>query len=279
MSSTSNTFPSLVAYRQALNELGDRRTGPGVLAISAASMPSFSGSNAKQEGRWHRHHRGQLMSVADGLLQVRTERGAWAVPPRRAAWMPPGELHAVNSNGVTHSWNLYLSPAASKGLPGKPCVIEVNELMDQLVFRAVAWTSQPALAAPQKRVMSVLLDELAGAPHDRMQLPMPRDRRLHRVAAAILDNPADSRTREDWAAWAGLSVRTLSRLFQQEVRISFAHWREQAVLMAAMDMLTRGTSVASVADALGYSTPSAFIALFRRNFGASPARYLRGQQN
>ncbi len=271
------SFPTLLEYRQALNELGDRRGGHRVLAISAANMPSFSGRNAKHEGRWHQHHRGQLMCIADGLLQVRTERGAWAVPPRRAAWVPPGERHAVNSNGVTHTWNLYLSPAASKVLPDRPCVIEVNELVESIVARAVEWTSQPALSAAQGRLMAVLIDELAAAPHDRMQLPMPRDRRLQRIAAAILDDPADPRTREQWAAWAGLSARTLSRLFQEEVRISFAHWREQAVLMAAMEQLTQGASVGSVADALGYATPSSFIAMFRRHFGVPPARYIKAQ--
>ncbi|WP_398492702.1 AraC family transcriptional regulator [Variovorax sp.] len=271
------SFPTLLAYRQALNELGDRRGGHRVLAISAANMPSFSGRNAKHEGRWHQHHRGQLMCIADGLLQVRTERGAWAVPPRRAAWVPPGERHAVNSNGVTHTWNLYLSPAASKVLPDRPCVIEVNELVEGIVARAVEWTSQPALSAAQGRLMAVLIDELAAAPHDRMQLPMPRDRRLQRIAAAILDDPADPRTREQWAAWAGLSARTLSRLFQEEVQISFAHWREQAVLMAAMEQLTQGASVGSVADALGYATPSSFIAMFRRHFGVPPARYIKAQ--
>lgn len=271
------SFPTLLAYRQALNELGDRRGGHRVLAISAANMPSFSGRNAKHEGRWHQHHRGQLMCIADGLLQVRTERGAWAVPPRRAAWVPPGERHAVNSNGVTHTWNLYLSPAASKVLPDRPCVIEVNELVEGIVARAVEWTSQAALSAAQGRLMAVLIDELAAAPHDRMQLPMPRDRRLQRIAAAILDDPADPRTREQWAAWAGLSARTLSRLFQEEVQISFAHWREQAVLMAAMEQLTQGASVGSVADALGYATPSSFIAMFRRHFGVPPARYIKAQ--
>lgn len=271
------SFPTLLEYRQALNELGDRRGGHRVLAISAANMPSFSGRNAKHEGRWHQHHRGQLMCIADGLLQVRTERGAWAVPPRRAAWVPPGERHAVNSNGVTHTWNLYLSPAASKVLPDRPCVIEVNDLVESIVARAVEWTSQQALSAAQGRLMAVLIDELAAAPHDRMQLPMPRDRRLQRIAAAILDDPADPRTREQWAAWAGLSARTLSRLFQEEVQISFAHWREQAVLMAAMEQLTQGASVGSVADALGYATPSSFIAMFRRHFGVPPARYIKAQ--
>lgn len=277
MKEQAQVFPSLATYNRALNDLGARRDGPRVLAISASGTPSFSGRQIRREGNWHGHHRGQLMGVKDGLLHVRTHHGGWAVPPGKAAWMPPGELHAVNSKGVSHAWHLYLSPAASRAMPQRPCVIEVNELVEDIVPRAVAWTSQEQLDAAQLRLMAVLIDELAAAPHDRMQLPMPRDRRLQRVAAAILDDPADRRTRDDWAAWAGLSSRTLTRLFQQEVQISFARWREQAALMAALERLTRGESVASVADALGYATPSGFIAMFRRHFGEPPARYLGSQ--
>ena len=40
-----------------------------------------------------------------------------------------------------------------------------------------------------------------------------------------------------------------------------------------MERLARGDSVANVADALGYATPSHFIAMVRRCFGDSPAHY------
>lgn len=270
----TQSFPTLASYNQALNTLGDQRGGHAVLAISAAATPAFSGRSRKREGNWHCHHRGQLMCVGDGLLQVRTRRGAWAVPPQRAAWMPPGEWHAADVNGATHSWHLYLTPRASRALPLRPCVIEVNELVEQLVPRAVTWTQRPSLEPAQRRLIAVLLDELGRAPQDRMQMPMPRDRRLLRIASAILENPADARTRDQWAAWVGLSSRTLTRLFQQEVQISFARWRDQVILMSALDRLKQGESVGTVADALGYATPSGFIALFRRHFGAPPARYL-----
>jgi len=41
----------------------------------------------------------------------------------------------------------------------------------------------------------------------------------------------------------------------------------------ALERLARGEAVADIADALGYATPSNFIAMFKRSFGDSPARY------
>jgi AraC-like DNA-binding protein len=44
-------------------------------------------------------------------------------------------------------------------------------------------------------------------------------------------------------------------------------------------MLTEGRAVTSVALDLGYYSPSAFIAMFRRALGASPIRYLPQSRN
>jgi len=83
----------------------------------------------------------------------------------------------------------------------------------------------------------------------------------------------DARTLDEWAVWTGLSPRSLTRLCQSELGTGFAQWRQQAGLVHALEGLARGESVAAVSDALGYATPSNFIAMFRRAFGESPARY------
>lgn len=83
------------------------------------------------------------------------------------------------------------------------------------------------------------------------------------------DGPAD----RTLAAWADLSARTLSRLYLAETGCSFAQWLQQARLTHALERLAEGDAVAQVADALGYATPSNFIAMFRSCFGDSPAHY------
>lgn len=55
--------------------------------------------------------------------------------------------------------------------------------------------------------------------------------------------------------------------------MSFAEWRQQARLVHSLEKLAQGDTVGNVADALGYATASNFIAMFRRAFGETPARY------
>jgi len=106
---------------------------------------------------------------------------------------------------------------------------------------------------------------------------MPVDRRALRIAVALLENPNDNRGLDEWAGWAGLSPRSLSRLFRSETALSFAQWRQLARLTHGLERLADGEPVSAVADALGYASVSAFVAMFRRSFGQPPARYFAAQ--
>ncbi len=55
--------------------------------------------------------------------------------------------------------------------------------------------------------------------------------------------------------------------------MTFGAWRHQVRLLKALEMLAGGHGVTAVALDLGYQSPSAFIAMFRRALGVSPGRY------
>lgn len=251
----------------------ERSDGPALIALRGEDTPDNEFRLGTREYDWHHHLRGQVFCVESGLVHVRTVHGSWLLPPNRAGWIPSREAHKVSVSGAMSGWTVLITPRAARDLPDQPCVFGISEVMSALVRRAVSWSGQDALAPSQKRMMAVLLDEIRQAPHEPLHLPMPVDRRLLRIAQAILEQPQDTRTLLDWAAWAGLSASTLSRLFLAETGNSFAQWRQQARLTHALEMLANGVPVAQVADALGYASPSNFIAMFRRCFGDSPAHY------
>ncbi len=266
---------ALASHIALLNESGRRLQGPLLLAVHGDVKTAGESQGVTRESNWHHHPRGQFMCIESGLAYLRTRQGSWLLPPRRVGWVPPGELHAAGVAGVTVSWNLFLTPAASRGLPDTPCVMGVTDLAHALIRRASSWTSRERLDPPQRRIVMTLLDELRRARRDEMSLPLPSDRRLLRVANAIIENPSTTRRMEEWADWAGMSPRSMNRLFQAQVGMNFASWRQQAMLVHALERLSQGDSVATVADALGYATPSSFIAMFRRFFGDSPSHFLR----
>jgi AraC-like DNA-binding protein len=58
--------------------------------------------------------------------------------------------------------------------------------------------------------------------------------------------------------------------------MSFGKWRQQLRLMQAMRFLAEGAKVTHAALEAGYSTPSAFISMFRRALGTTPTLYFSG---
>jgi AraC-like DNA-binding protein len=220
----------------------------------------------------HRHSPGQLLSLFSGLLTVRTDGGAWTIPTTHAVWIPPSHTHSAWSHGPFSGWTVYVASAHCADLPAVPCALKVSALLREAVLRAAHWELSP-LDQARLHIANVIFDEVAGTAPDDFGLPMPQDARLIRIAAALIDDPADSRTLEAWAQWANIGTRTLSRRFVDETGISFTAWRQRARLMRALELLAAGQPVTSVALDLGYDNVSAFIALFRRTFGTTPGRY------
>lgn len=107
-----------------------------------------------------------------------------------------------------------------------------------------------------------------------LPIPLPHDARTRRICDALLAHPGDNRNLETWGHLVGASARTIARLFVRETGMTFSAWVRHMRLSLALDRLMQGDSVTTVALDLGYASPSAFCAMFRRALGSSPGRYL-----
>lgn len=224
--------------------------------------------------QWHRHPQGQLIYIAAGHFHIRTDFGAWLLPPRRAVWIPPNLMHWGELKGVRTGSNILLAPQYCETLPERPHVLTVGVLLEALIQRVAGWRTEVAASDEEARVVAVLIDEIRAARHEPLHLPMPTDKRLLKMTELVLSEPGREHSLETLSAMAGLSTRTARRLFAASVGMTLSDWRRQARLMRAVELLAEGVSVSSVADVLGYASPSNFIAMFRTAFGVTPGRYV-----
>ncbi|MFQ6024699.1 MAG: helix-turn-helix transcriptional regulator [Acidiferrobacterales bacterium] len=255
---------------------GTISTGPGELLDASRPIVTLARDTA---GRYfipvHRHLRAQLVYASTGVLTVSTTEGRWVVPPQQAVWVPAGTDHEVRSSGAVSMCSLYVDPSAARELPIHCCVLTVPGLMRQLILKAVSLPNEYGPGGPAARLMHVILDQLRELEPTPLHLPMPHDPRLKPMADTLVANPADNRDLGTWAQSAGASARTLARLFLKETGMTFGNWRQRLRLQAAVARLGAGQSVTTVAYDLGYQSPSAFIAMFKRVLGAPPAHYFR----
>ena len=226
------------------------------------------------EGPWHAHRRAQFVHASEGVLTVRTATGFWVVPPQRAVWILPGEVHKGSAAKGFRLKTLYAEPGIAP-VPAKCCVVFVDRLLDALLIEASTFGSAYPLEGPEQRLMQVILDRLSKLEAIPTYLPMPADSRLVHLTTILEHNPADSRSLNLLAAASGMTDRTAARLFVKETGLTFAQWRQQLRLIKAMQLLSLGENVTNVAADVGYSDMSAFISVFKKAFGETPAQYFR----
>lgn len=227
----------------------------------------------------HQHSKTQLLYVMSGVVTVEAAGGIWTVPPRCALWMPSGIAHSGRAAGPIKIANIYVEPELAQGMREQCGIIFVPPLLRELILKFIQG-NVPHINADMRgaRLTAVLLDELEAAAFEPLHLPMPNDRRLRRLVETLLGNPALRFSIEEWGARIGTSSRTLSRLFQRETGMSFVRWRQQLHIGLALRGLAEGQPVTNIAVELGYESASAFILMFRRMLGTTPARYFNDSE-
>lgn len=225
----------------------------------------------------HSHARAQLLYASMGVMVVDTDDASFVVPPERAVWVPAEVEHEVLCRSAVSVRTLYVDTGARPGLPARCKVFEVSTLLRELIIEATRIPIEYDETGRDGRVMALLLDEITATPAAPLHIPMPRHEHLAAVCRDLLADPARQETLDDWAARARMGRRTFTRLFRRETGMTFAAWRQHVRLMEALSRLAVGQRVTQVAFDVGYSSSSAFTAMFHRTFGMAPAQYFRGE--
>lgn len=188
-------------------------------------------------------------------------------------WVPAGTAHSVERGPSTTLATLHLAPEAwtERGDGVRP--VTVNAALRELL----AHLSLTGMPRDQRlRAQRVCLELIADEACPMIELPLPRDERIAPIARAIMTDPADDRSIENWAWKTSTSARTLARTFRAETGMTFTEWRTAARMSAAVQLLGAGNPVGVVARRVGYATISAFSAAFHRVMGRPPRAFMPG---
>lgn len=224
---------------------------------------------------YHQHPRGQLIYAYTGAILVETALGSWVVPPQRAVWIPPETKHSMRACGDVQMRTVYVRPDhIPEGL--KSCsVVSVPPLLRELIAAMVYIPLEYDEAGRDGLIAKLLLQEIRPLRVVGLHLPMPTDQRLNKICQRILLEPSDETTVDKLSSFVGASARTIIRLFPKQTGLTFSQWKQQARLLAALQMLATNQNVTDIALQLGYESPSAFSAMFKRAVGVTPTEYFR----
>ncbi|MFT4068290.1 AraC family transcriptional regulator [Paraburkholderia sp.] len=268
-SSTDSELLSRVRFAEIPPEFAPTQIHP----IRVRSRPMPAGWHIPR----HTHAWAQVAYASRGVLRVATTGSTWMVPPSRAIWVPPHVTHEVIAVEDAFLRTLYITESTVPAGLDTPRVVEVSNLLREVI----AALDTPGLSAAREQLLGALaLDELTRSEPLPLSVPMPNEKRLRALCEAVIADPTHGESLEQWASTVGASTRTIARLFRQELGVSFSQWRQQAILARAIPLLSQGRPLSHVAQELGYQSQSAFSAMFRRAFGASPRAFIeRGAEH
>ena len=243
---------------------------PAPIVFRSAQLP------ARAEYPQHRHAWGEFVYSFSGVAEIKMGGQHYLVPPQYGFWLPPNVEHqGLNRYEIWHC-SLYISVEYCAGMPQRTCALTVNPLVRVMLEHLRQHQPAPRPSVEEARLLQVLVDQLKTADCAGSYLPTSEDSLLNPLLQMLQLQPGDSRPLAELARSAHTTERTLMRRSQKELGMSLAEWRQRLRVVKAISLLETGETVENIAHDLGYSSASAFIAMFRRLMNITPDEYRKG---
>jgi AraC-like DNA-binding protein len=224
------------------------------------------------ESRVHRHRKGQLLLALRGGVTCEVPNAMWMVPPHHAVWIPSNMPHRNRVTSNAQICFLFIEPKAAL-MPDDCCTLAITPLVRELILHLADQVPVGSRDESTARIIVVLLEQLTGLPVEQLYLPVSNHPKIRFIADALATDPADRATLASWAGQLAMGDRSLARLIKRETGLTFGRWRQQLHLIVALRQLSTGATVQQVAGDLGYDSVTAFITMFKKSLGQSPAAY------
>jgi AraC-like DNA-binding protein len=221
----------------------------------------------------HSHSWSQLVYAGDGVIAVESDNACWIVPTSRAIWVPAGQKHSIKMYGKVFLQTVYFESSSETKI-NLPCAAyEITSLLRELmtfVCRKGIVNSDTDEHCNLIDFLTFQVRELKPFP---LMVPMPRDRRAKQLASRLINHPGTGRSLADLCEECGASLRTMQRVFSKELGLPLSRWRNQVMMVHAIQLLASDRTITQVSLELGFESVSAFIFSFRKYFGVSPGQY------
>ncbi|WP_214226274.1 AraC family transcriptional regulator [Pedobacter sp. B4-66] len=228
----------------------------------------------------HSHTKGQLTYVQGGVAFIHIESVTYIIPARHYVWVPTGLMHflEVRHHGTVIR-NIYFSNQDDDNAPffKQLAIYPVNNLLLEMILFTEKWNGSisPDNVVPFQFLSSLknLLPQL-GVKEFPIALPTTNNERLLPIIGFLARHYNEPLTLEEIAKKFGIAERTLSRLFQTVMSISFLQYLKLLRMVKAIEMILQTSkSTSEIAYATGYNSLAAFSKAFYQLTNIRPSDF------
>lgn len=229
----------------------------------------------------HKHKKAQFLYTEGGIIHVTTETRTYFLPARHFIWIPAGVAHSIHTSSENAIMrNLYFSENTNEhefySIEG---IYPADDLVLQMMLFTNRWNGHLKKGSRHYTIanaIKAILPEIC-ATQLHLSLPFAKDARLENILSYLDQNLGETILFSDLANRFGFSERSLYRLFEKDLGMSFIQYFTIRRILKAMELLLeRKLSVNEIAQAVGYNSTPTFSNTFFKILGQRPTEYING---
>lgn len=228
----------------------------------------------------HVHSKGQLSYVEGGVVRIHTERRSLILPARHYVWLPAGLRHHIEMTGASQVRSLYFYPQDDHTHPfyATPGIYPMQPLLLEMLTFSERWNGSVTPADRAFHFLAGIKNILPDISRKALPIVLPTTEnvRIRPVLRYVNENLFESLDLNSVAHATGYSPRTLSRLFQTTVQVSFLQYLKTLRVVRSIElMLQTDKSISEIAYDVGYANVSSFSKVFYQLTGTRPSDFAR----
>jgi len=231
----------------------------------------------------HQHQKGQFLYTEGGIVFLKTSEKSYFLPARHYIWIPGGVKHSIHpSSSNVIMRNLYFPKFdTDNSFYDKINIYPVNDLLIEMIMYTNRWSGDiHEEDEPQYTVakaFKLILPEISTSELP-LVLPYPNNPILIDIISYLEKDLSKNVTFSEIAKQFNVGERTLARIFQKEINMSFIqYYTILRMLMALKLLLDDKMSVKEVAERVGYHSLPTFSNTFFKIIGVRPSHYVKSK--
>ena len=217
----------------------------------------------------HTHKKGQLSYVEGGIAYISIHQKTYVVPARHYFWIPQGVPHVLrlgHSATVLHSLYFYAADDHVSPFYSQLGIYPASELLIQMINYTERWDGTHL--QPTDRHFDFLASLKKLLPESNREalpiiLPITEDERMLAIIHYLEEHLAEPISLGLLSAQFHMSDRSMSRMFQSHLHISFLQYLKNLRMIRAIELLVKTSKpVAEIAFAVGYDSVASFSNAF-----------------
>ena len=230
----------------------------------------------------HKHEKAQMLYTEGGIVYVITQTNTYFLPARHFMWIPAGVEHSIHTNSENVIMrNLYFPVKKHEhAFYESEGIYPVNDLLLQMMLFTNRWDGNLIKGSRKYDITKAIKAILPTICLNNLPLSLPfsKDVRLTKIVNYLDENLGETILFSKLAIQFGFSERSLYRLFQKDLGMSFIQYLTIRRILKAIELLLeKNLAVNEVALAVGYNSVPSFSNTFYKILRQRPSDYIKGE--